>query len=85
MQENQGVKLLLEDRKKLTMSGVTSVDGFGEQYVKVSLSGSKLQILGEKLKVVSFNKSTGALIVEGLVNEIKYNYKKQPLLKRIFK
>ena len=85
MQENQGSKLLLEDRKKLTLSGVLSVDGFGDQYVKLSLYGCKLQVLGEKLKVVSFNKGTGALIVEGMVNEIKYNYKKQPLLKRIFK
>lgn len=85
MQENQSVSLLLEERKKLTMSGVSSVDGFAEQYVKLTVSDCKVQVNGEKLKVVSFNKSTGALVVDGFVNEIKYYTKKQPLLKRIFK
>ena len=85
MQDNQVVTLLLEERKKLTMNGVSSVDGFAEQYVKLTVAGSKVLVTGEKLKVVSFNKSTGALIVDGLVNEIKYLAKKQPLYKRIFK
>ena len=85
MQENQSASLHLEERKKLTMSGVLSVDSFLEQYIKLTVVGCKVQINGEKLKVVSFNKSTGALIVDGLVNEIKYITKKQPLLKRIFK
>lgn len=85
MQENFNVSLLLENRKKLTMSRVESVDAFTEQTLTLTVVGDKVQIIGQKLKVVSFNKSSGALVVEGIVNEIKYNFKKPPFYKRIFK
>ncbi len=78
-------KLVLEDRKRLSMTGVQTVDGFSEQCLRLTVSGNKVIVNGENIKITSFNKSTGNLTAEGLVNEIKYAYKKQPIIKRLFK
>lgn len=85
MQNTEVNKLILEERKRLSMTGVDSVDGFSEQYVKITVSGAKVLISGEKLKITAYNKGNGNMMVEGGINEIKYNHSKQPLLKRIFK
>ena len=78
-------KLSLEGRKILVMTGVQSVDGFSEQFLSITVSGNKVKILGENIKISSFNKASGNLTAEGLFNEIKYNVKKMPLVKRLFK
>ncbi len=78
-------KITLEDRKKLTMTGVSAVEGFSPQYIKLTASGSRLTVVGENIKISTFNKGTGTLIAEGIFNEFKYNQKKQPLIKKLFK
>ncbi len=85
MQNNEPNKLILEERKRLNMTGVESVDSFSDTIIKLTVGGSQSQIGGERLKILTYNKSTGALTVDGFINEIKYNSKKQPLLKRLFK
>ena len=78
-------KLILEGRKNFSMTGVQTVDGFSEQCLKLTVSGNKVIVTGENIKITAFNKSTGNLTAEGLVNEIKYAHKKQPIIKRLFK
>ena len=78
-------KVILEGRKKLSMTGVQTVDGFSEQCLRLTVSGNKVIVNGENIKITAFNKSTGNLTAEGVVNEIKYTHKKQPVLKRLFK
>ena len=78
-------KLILEGRKKLSMTAVDAVDGFSENTLKLTVSGNKVIILGENIKIDAFNKATGSLQATGIFNEVKYNAKKQPIFKRIFK
>ena len=78
-------RLELIGRKKLSMTGVTSVDGFTEQSLKLTVNGSKVIINGENVKVTSYNKANGNLTAEGEISEIKYNTKSRPLVKRLFK
>lgn len=86
MQQNTFIgKLILEGRSKLSMSDVNSVDSFTEEVLNLTVSNVKVKILGEKIKIASFNKESGTLLADGVFNEIKYNVKKQPLIKRIFK
>ena len=85
MEKIENSKLVLDDRKVLSMTGVQSVDGFSETFIKLTISGVKVSVLGQKLRISAYNKATGTLNADGLVNEIKYNYKKQPLIKRVFK
>ena len=88
MQEQKNIevqKLFLEDQKHLSLTSVIAVDSFSEQCLKLTVSGCKVVILGENLKISSFNQSAGTLSADGTVNEIKYLRKAQPLVKRLFK
>lgn len=85
MENIQLETLSLENQKKLNMTHVESVDGFSEQSLKLTVVGKKVTIIGERIKIVAYNKSNGVLVAEGLFNEIKYQYKKQPLIKRLLK
>ena len=67
------------------MTNVSSVDSYSEQTLKLTVKENKVVINGEKLKIESYNKASGNLVVDGLINEIKFNINKAPLVKRIFK
>lgn len=85
MENLEEEKLVLEGRRNLNISCVESVDGFSEQILNLTVKGCKLKVLGEGLKIINFNQSSGNFSCEGKVNEMRFNYKKQPLLKKIFK
>ena len=87
MQENvvSQEKLVLDARKNISLSCVETVDGFNEQMLKLTINGTKVQIVGENIKITAFNKANGNLCAQGDFYEIKYTYQKQPLMKRIFK
>lgn len=85
MQENEIQKLTLDGQKRLSMSGVESVDAFSEQQLRLTLSGNKVLIGGDGIKITAYNKSTGSLQADGKFTSIKYDVKKSPLLKRLFK
>ncbi len=78
-------KLILDARKNLQMTSVEAVDGFSEQALKLTVGGLKVQISGENIKITTYDKNSGLLSADGNFYEIKYNCKKKPLLKRIFK
>ena len=81
----ENVRLSLENKRLLTMTGVDSVDGFGEQFLMLTVAGEKVKISGEKIKISSYNKGNGNFVAEGFFSEIKYNQKKQSFIKRLFK
>ena len=85
MENLKNQSLTLEYQKKLTVTGVESVDGFTDQSLKLTVSGKKMIIIGEGIKISAFNKNTGVLEADGVFSEIKYVTKQQPILKRIFK
>lgn len=78
-------KLTLEGQKRLNMSGVDSVDGFSEQLLKLTVGGSKVIVSGNGIKITAYSKGTGNLTADGKITSIKYDYKKSPFLKRVFK
>lgn len=78
-------QLILTERKNLIMNGVDTVDGFSEQSLKLTVKGAKVYINGENIKITAYNKANGNLNADGNFYEIKYNVKKKPLIKRIFK
>ena len=78
-------KLEIVGRKRLAMNGVEAVDGFSEQSLILTVSGVKVKISGEKIKITSFNKAAGTLTADGIFNDIRYNAKRIPILKRIFR
>ena len=88
MQNQGGIvnsTLTLDNRKRLSISGVSEVLGFSETAIKLSIGNDRLFIVGEKLKITAFNKASGNFTCDGEITEMKYGVKKQPLIKRIFK
>lgn len=64
--------LQLEERNKLTVSGVSDVDSFDEGTVVVYTSLGELTVRGEGLHILKLNTDTGELMLEGTVREMTY-------------
>ena len=65
--------LILEDRKKLTVSGVQDVDCFDESLVVLFTNMGKLTVRGRGLHVNAFDVSTGEFSREGDISGVEYS------------
>lgn len=65
--------LILEERKKLTVSGVMDVDSFDEETVVAFTDLGELTIKGSNLHINKINVESGDLAVEGLIHSISYS------------
>ena len=81
---NHGI--ILENRSKLSVSGVTDVSGFDEETVVMETEMGTLTVKGRDLKVQNFAVETGSLTVEGTVAAIVYtdNRPKRGAISRLF-
>ena len=64
--------IILENRKVLSISGVSDVDAFDEQIVKVLTGDGGLTIKGQELQIEKINIETGELLVKGRVDSLIY-------------
>lgn len=77
--------LNLANRTKLNLSGVEKVIATSETKVFLVVGGSALKISGQNLQVEKLDVENGLLRLDGIIDEIKYDQKKVPFLKRLFK
>ena len=82
--------LLLENRRKSTISGVLDVQSFNEQEILLLTEEGKLQIKGEQLHVKGLDLEKGKAEIEGKINSLIYLSrntppKKEKLIKRMFR
>ena len=82
--------VFLENREKLSISGVLDVFSFDDQIIIIETELGLLTIKGENLKITKLSLDTSDFIVEGYINNIFYsnneNVKKnQSLFSKIFK
>lgn len=75
-QSNQSI-FTLEGQSKLTMTCVESVDSFSETEIILTVSGKKVTIGGEKLKILSFSQGGGNFAANGEINLVKYGGRKK--------
>ena len=64
--------LVLEDRRLLTLSGVSDVDSFDEETVVVFTDMGELTVRGKNLHISRLNTETGELNITGNVAAIAY-------------
>ena len=64
--------LTLDERRKLSVSGVEEVVNFDEGQVSVQTVKGLLLVRGENLKVDKLEKSAGELTISGLVTDLSY-------------
>lgn len=64
--------IIMEDRRLLTVSGVSDVDSFDDQTVIVYTDLGELTVKGDGLHIHHLNVETGDLTLEGLVHSLVY-------------
>lgn len=81
--------LLLDNRKLLTLSGISNVDSFDEVSVVVYTDIGELNIKGNKLHIAKLNLDTGEMILDGEINSMVYTNNQHAgtkgLLSRLFR
>jgi sporulation protein YabP len=76
----------LENRKRMSLTGISAVESFNDREVTVRTADSVLVIGGEGLTVTKFNTDNGTLVVDGLIGSFKYQGAKTAgVFKKIFK
>ena len=71
-QQNRSHSLIIEERKKLTISGVLDVLCFDERAIILETTLGELTIKGEGLHIEGFNSETGDLSAIGRVAVFAY-------------
>lgn len=71
-EEQHSHKLTLNDRKKLTMTGVTEVISFDETVVMLKTQLGTLIIQGAGLQLKELSPQGGQMAVEGTVSALSY-------------
>lgn len=70
--------LVLEDRRLLTLSGVSDVDSFDEETVVVFTDLGELTIRGADLHINRLSVEVGELTVEGKISALIYSQEAAP-------
>lgn len=84
MEEPRLMTALIEQQKKITVTGVESVDSFSPEQISLTLDGGRAVIAGEGLKIVDFSKMSGRFAATGTITGIRFGKKKEKLAKRLF-
>ena len=64
--------LFLEDRKVLSLTGVSDVESFDDKTVIAVTDIGELTVLGANMQITKLNLETGDLSVEGRVDSLTY-------------
>lgn len=83
-QTNQSI-LTIEAQKKISMTGVDSVDAFSDTAISLTVNGKKMLVSGANLKVLAFSKGSGNFSACGEVTAVKYGGAKGKVLQRLLK
>jgi len=77
--------LILENRAKLTISGIEEVESFDENNIIMLIEDDVLVVRGVDLKINKINTEIGEVLIEGEIYSIEYGYEKQKgLFSRLF-
>ena len=67
--------IILEDRSKLSISGVEQVENFNETVITLETVRGGLSIKGENLNISNLNLEEGKVMIDGLISGVVYNNK----------
>jgi len=65
--------LIMEDRRSLSISGVSDVDSFDEQTVVVFTDLGELTVHGTQLHISKLSLEIGELMMEGNISSLTYS------------
>ena len=67
--------IVLENREKLSLTGVSDVDTFDENKIVLFIPDDTIIIEGEDLHIQKLDVAEGQLVIEGEINSIVYSDK----------
>ena len=76
---NTGVpnNVIIEDRKRMSISGVLDVESFDENEISLNTTGGNILVTGEDMRVERLSIETGDIVIEGFIICIEYNDKQR--------
>lgn len=77
--------ITIEQKKKITVTAIESVDAFSDKQIVLSYAGGRIIVCGGNLKIVAFSKSGGTFSATGEVTSLKYAAKGVGLAKKLLK
>ena len=72
MQDSNKHLLTLENRKALSLTGVTEIESSDENLVKLKTNLGKLSVFGTELSIGKINVDTGEFSLNGHVKKLEY-------------
>lgn len=84
MDEHAKQSALIEERKRISVTGVESVDSFSAQQIVLTLSDGRAVIEGSELKISGFSKASHTFTAEGNVAGIRFRGRREKISKRLF-
>lgn len=84
MDEVKQQTVLIEQQKKITMTGVESVDAFSAQQIALTLENGRAQIAGDELKIVGFSRADGNFAAVGKIYGVRFGAKRGKIIKKLF-
>ena len=73
MEETKRHHVTMENRGKITITEVEDVESFDEGKVVVITSMGAMTVEGSDFRINKLNVDDGQLVIEGIVDEIKYS------------
>ena len=64
--------ILIENKEKLTITGVTDVEQFDPDHLVAQTDYGQLEIRGENLQVTRLSLETGDMCAEGVIDAVSY-------------
>ena len=77
--------LSVENCKRITATGIESVDSFSPTQLVLSYGGGRIAVTGSEMKITSFSKTNGQFSATGRITGVKYTGKGTNLKQRLFK
>jgi len=81
--------IVVEDRRKVTLTGVNDVASFHDQEVVLKSDDGEIIIVGEQLHISNLSLDDGRLVVEGVIGGLEYNdapiSKQSGIFRRMFR
>lgn len=83
MEEARQQTVMIEGQKKISLTGVESVDGFTAQQIALTLTGGRAHITGDELKIAGFSKQDGSFTATGKITGVRFGAKRGKLWKKL--
>ena len=72
---NMPHNVIIENKEKISITGVYDVRSFDENEVILVTSGGSMSVCGEDLRVEKLSVESGEIVIEGCILCIEYNEK----------